>query len=143
MRVSMNDNRNAKRRPFSDDDTAPVVGDDHRAGLRLKSAYAEQAGAQERALLIWSSFAVTFGLTRALTVWIHAGHGPKGGMSGGGRHFHHYNIALRGRDRHRRHPVTAAAYGSGATLILDEAALLIDLQDVYWAHDGRKMRRSA
>jgi hypothetical protein len=70
-------------------------------------------------------------------------------MSVGGRHFHHYNIgiallglvggiALRGRDRHRRHPVTSAAYGSGAALILDEAALLIDLQDVYWARDGRK-----
>jgi hypothetical protein len=33
--------------------------------------------------------------------------------------------------------VTAAAYGSGAALIVDELALLIDLSDVYWANDGR------
>jgi len=118
---------------------------------RLRNAYREQTGSQERALLIaWLGFGITFGVTRAITVWIHAGHGPKtGGMSVGGRHFHHYNIgiallgavgaiALRGLEHHRRHPLTAAAYGSGAALIVDEAALLIDLQDVYWANDGRK-----
>jgi hypothetical protein len=32
----------------------------------------------------------------------------------------------------------AAAYGTGSALIVDEAALLVDLQDVYWANDGRK-----
>ena len=145
--------RDARRHLTSGADTAPLFDDAHRAGLwsRLNSTYAEQTGASERGLLVvWSSFAVTFGLTRALTMWIHAGHGPKGGgMSVGGRHFHHYNIgiallglvggiALGGRDHHRRHPVTAAAYGSGAALVLDEAALLIDLEDVYWASDGRK-----
>lgn len=69
-------------------------------------------------------------------------------MSAGGRHLHHYNIgilllaavggiALRGAERHRRHPVTATAYGSGTALIVDELALLIDLEDVYWAREGR------
>jgi hypothetical protein len=132
---------------------APFRDTAEQAGLpaRLRAAFEEHTGPAERTLLVaWAGFAGTFGLTRALTTWIHAGHGPKGGgMSVGGRHFHHYNIgiallglvggiALRGRDHHRRHPLTSAAYGSGAALIVDEAALLVDLQDVYWAQDGRK-----
>src|SRR6185312_2227506 len=47
-------------------------------------------------------------------------------------------IALRGQETDRRHPLTATAYGSGAALIVDELALLIDLQDVYWAREGRR-----
>ena len=46
-------------------------------------------------------------------------------------------VALCGLERHRRHPLTVTAYGSGIALIVDELALLIDLQDVYWAKDGR------
>lgn len=88
-----------------------------------------------------------------LTHWIRRGHGPKtGGLSLGGRHFHHYNIgiallasvgavAIRGSwfvVRRRRHPAVAMAYGSGSAMIVDELALLLDLEDVYWAKDGRK-----
>ena len=65
------------------------------------------------------------------------------------RHVHHFNFgiglltaaggvaAVHGQESARRHSVTAAAYGAGAALILDELALLLDLQDVYWAKDGR------
>ncbi|NMH99293.1 hypothetical protein HF526_18540 [Pseudonocardia sp. K10HN5] len=118
---------------------------------RLRTAYADHVGRTERPLLIaWAAFAATFGITRAVTYWLHTGHGPSsGGITAGGRHLHHYNIgimllgavgavAVRGRADHHRHPMTAAAYGSGAALIIDEAALLIDLKDVYWANDGRK-----
>jgi hypothetical protein len=99
--------------------------------------------------MAWSSFTATFGATRALTHWIRAGHGPTGGgMTVGGRHFHHYNIgiallsvvggiALRGEERHRRHPLTATAYGAANALIVDEMMLLLDLKDVYWAKDGK------
>jgi hypothetical protein len=97
-------------------------------------------------VLSWAAFTTTFVGLRALTHWIRAGHGPSGGgMSVGGRHFHHYNIgiallavvgavALRGAEKHRRHPVTAVAYGSATALIVDELALLLDLKDVYWAN---------
>lgn len=118
---------------------------------RLRTVYRRRVGPTEQSLLVaWAAFAVTFGLTRAVTHWIRAGHGPRGGgISAGGEHLHHYNIgiallagvggvALRGQERHRRHPLTAAAYGSGTALIVDELALLLDLQDVYWANDGRK-----
>jgi hypothetical protein len=104
----------------------------------------------EQSLVIaWSCFTATFAGVRALTHWIHDGHGPSGGgMSLGGHHFHHYNIgigglatigavALRGQERHRRHPLTAVAYGSALALIVDELALLVDLEDVYWARQGR------
>ncbi len=119
-------------------------------GERVRAVARERIGPTEQSLIIaWTGFGGTFGVTRALTHWIRAGHGPSGGgMSAGGRHLHHYNIgilllaavgavALRGDERHRRHPVTATAYGSGAALIVDELALLIDLEDVYWARDGR------
>ena len=117
---------------------------------RLRAVAQDRLGPTEQSLLVaWTGFAATFGLTRAITHWIRAGHGPAaGGMSAGGRHLHHYNIgilllaavgaiALRGEERHRRHPLTATAYGSGTALIVDELALLIDLEDVYWSRDGR------
>jgi hypothetical protein len=117
---------------------------------RLQRVAAERIGPGEQSLMIaWTGFGATFGITRAVTHWIRAGHGPSGGgMSAGGRHLHHYNIgilllaavgaiALRGEEHHRRHGLTATAYGSGVALIVDELALLIDLEDVYWAKDGR------
>ena len=64
------------------------------------------------------------------------------------RAFHHDNlgialltgvgaIAIRGREIHQRHPVTAASFGTATALIADEAALLLDLEDVYWTTQGR------
>lgn len=129
--------------------TSPRDADISSLPRRLRAAYSDHVGDDERPLLIaWAAFAATFGVTRAITYWLHLGHGPKsGGMTAGGRHLHHYNIgilllgavggaALRGRSR--RNSLTATAYGSGAALIIDEAALLIDLKDVYWANDGRR-----
>lgn len=101
-------------------------------------------------LVAWASFGVTFGIARAVTHTLRriGGGSSSGGIMIGGKHLHHYNlgilalnavgvIALRGEERHRRHPVTAALYGGGAALIVDELALLIDLEDVYWAKEGR------
>jgi hypothetical protein len=118
---------------------------------RLKNEWSQRLDPGQQAVVIaWSSFTATFVGVRALTHWIRDGHGPSGGgLSLGGRHFHHYNIgigllagvgaiALRGPEKHRRHPVTALAYGSALALVVDELALLIDLKDVYWANDGRK-----
>lgn len=104
---------------------------------------------EQSAVLSWAAFTTTFVTARGITHWIRAGHGPAGGgMSLGGHHFHHYNIgigllgaigavAVRGAERHRRHPATAIAYGTGVGLIVDELALLLDLEDVYWAEQGR------
>ena len=112
--------------------------------------YQDEVEATERALLVaWSAFGLTFGVTRAVRLWLRGERGPAGGgIVIRGRHIHHYNlnialltfvgaVALGGLERHRRHPLTITAYGSGVALIIDELALLIDLQDVYWAKDGR------
>src|SRR6202790_2834170 len=80
--------------------------------------------AEQSAVMSWAAFTTVFAGLRLLTHWIHGGHGPKGGgVSVGGRHFHHYNIGiamlagvgavgLRGSDKQRRHPAVAIAYGS-------------------------------
>ena len=36
------------------------------------------------------------------------------------------------------HLLLAALFGGGAALVLDEFALAVHLQDVYWAHQGRE-----
>jgi hypothetical protein len=118
---------------------------------RLRNAWHQRLEPAEQSVLIaWAAFTTTFVGVRLLTHWIRSGHGPSGGgMSFGGRHFHHYNIGiallaavgavgLRGAEKHRRHPATALAYGSALALVVDELALLLDLKDVYWARDGRK-----
>jgi hypothetical protein len=127
---------------------APAAGPQAQSGLRRTWQQELQPG-QRSALLAWLSFTVTFGAVRALTHWIKAGHGPSsGGMSAGGKHFHHYNlgitlltavgaVGIRGHDKHRHHAATAVAYGAATAMIVDEAALLLDLQDVYWSQQGR------
>ncbi|WP_197283587.1 hypothetical protein [Mycobacterium sp. Marseille-P9652] len=118
---------------------------------RLRRQWDERLAPGEQAtVLAWASFTLTFAGLRGLTHWIRAGHGPSGGgVSVGGRHFHHYNlgigmlatvagVGLRGTERQRRHPAAAVAYGAANAMIVDELALLLDLKDVYWAQDGRE-----
>lgn len=104
--------------------------------------------ARRSAVLSWLAFGTTFGVVRAITYSIRHGRGPLHDLTPGGMHLHHYlwgiglvsgvgGVALRGSDRAHRHPATAVAYGVGMALIVDEFALLLDLQDVYWARQGR------
>lgn len=115
----------------------------------LRTAFREELDQGQRAaLLSWLAFATTFAAVRGITWSIRAGRGPFRNLSAGGEHLHHYlwgiglltgvgAIAVRGEDRHRRHPVVAVSYGAGLALIVDEFALLLDLKDVYWAKQGR------
>jgi len=115
----------------------------------VRRAYHEELGPGQRsALLSWLAFTGTFAGLRALTYSIRAGKGPFRNISVGGEHLHHYMwgigllsgvgaIAVRGEERHRRHPAVAVSYGAGLALIVDEFALLLDLRDVYWARQGR------
>ena len=115
----------------------------------VRRAYHEELSpGQQSALLSWLAFTATFAGLRALTYSIRAGRGPFRNISVGGEHLHHYlwgigllsgigAIAVRGEERHRRHPAVAIGYGSGLALIVDEFALLLDLKDVYWARQGR------
>lgn len=131
--------------------TQPSANPVHRSRLqRLQYAWRRNLGQDEQsAVLAWGAFTATFAGVRALTHWIKDGHGPTtGGLSLGGHHFHHYNIgigtlavigaiAVHGPEKRRRHPTVALSYGTAIALIVDELALLLDLQDVYWAKEGR------
>ncbi|MFI9162928.1 hypothetical protein [Kitasatospora aureofaciens] len=99
-------------------------------------------------MVMWAAFGTTFGTVRFITHGIRGGWLPWGNVSAGGKHLHHYNIgiaalagvglvAVRGDEPAVGHPAVAAVYGAGAALITDEFALLLDLQDVYWAKQGR------
>jgi hypothetical protein len=115
----------------------------------VRRAYHEELGPGQRsALLSWLAFTAAFAGLRALTYSIRAGRGPFRNISVGGEHLHHYMwgigllsgvgaVAVRGEERHRRHPAVAVSYGTGLALIVDEFALLLDLRDVYWARQGR------
>jgi hypothetical protein len=119
------------------------------APAAVRRAYREELSPGQRsALLSWLAFTTSFTGLRALTFSIRRGKGPFRNISVGGEHLHHYmwgiallagvgSVAVRGDEDHLRHPVVAISYGTGLALIVDEFALLLDLQDVYWARQGR------
>jgi len=116
----------------------------------VKQAFHEELHpGQQSALISWLAFTVTFAVVRLITHRIRGGRGRLRNLSVGGVHLHHYmwgiltvstvgGVAIRGEDRLRRHPIVATAYGAGLALIVDEFALLLDLEDVYWARQGRE-----
>jgi len=106
--------------------------------------------AGRRVLLAWMlvAFLVTFLVTRAVTHAIRSGRGPFKDTSVGGVHVHHqvYGIFLMlftGTAEFTYQPgrpwvhVLAVLFGVGAALTLDEFALWLRLDDVYWTAEGR------
>lgn len=97
-------------------------------------------------VLAWFGFTVTFGLMRLLTWLIHIDVAGVGDVSAGGIHIHHYvwgillllvvgAVGLVERSPRVR-TWLGLGYGVGAALIIDEAALLLSLEDVYWDDEG-------
>jgi hypothetical protein len=105
--------------------------------------------ARENALLnLLLTYAVTAGVVRASTHRIRTTgrFGPFRNALVGGRHIHHFipGIALAFvaggasivvRDE-ALDPLFAVPFGIGTALTLDEAALLVELEDVYWSEEG-------
>ncbi|MGY1697816.1 MULTISPECIES: hypothetical protein [unclassified Geodermatophilus] len=103
-----------------------------------------------RELVAWLvlGFLVTFLVTRFVTRAIREGRGPFRDASVGGVHVHHevYGIFLllgTGTVEFTYRPggaggvVLALLFGAGAALTLDEFALWLHLEDVYWSREGR------
>lgn len=119
------------------------------APAEVKTAFKQELHpGQQSALVGWVAFTATFAAVRGITYSIKDGKGPFHDITPGGMHLHHYlwgitavsavgGVAIRGEDRVRRHPLVASIYGAGLALIVDEFALLLDLQDVYWSKEGR------
>ncbi|MGW1888061.1 hypothetical protein [Streptomyces sp. NPDC001970] len=101
-------------------------------------------------LLALASFVLTFLITRTITRLIRAGKGPFGNVKSGGLHIHHVvpGVVLTvvggfGAVASAEHTgagavVFAVIFGIGAGLVLDEFALILHLDDVYWTEAGRQ-----
>jgi hypothetical protein len=117
-------------------ETVDVVRAGYRAGTANETA----------ALNLFLAFGATFGVARAVTHSIRRGGGPFGNVKVGRRHIHHFvpGIVLAllsgGASIGLRHEQLdhwlAVPFGAGAALIVDETALLIELDDVYWSDKG-------
>ncbi|MBO1333314.1 hypothetical protein [Streptomyces sp. VRA16 Mangrove soil] len=100
-------------------------------------------------LLALLSFIATFLITRTVTRLIRAGRGPFRNVTSGGLHIHHVvpGIVLMvvggfgavGSERRGVGAcVFAVLFGVGVGLVLDEFALVLHLDDVYWTDQGRQ-----
>ncbi|MXP21812.1 hypothetical protein GIY30_10670 [Gordonia sp. HNM0687] len=98
--------------------------------------------------LLFLAFSVTFLVTRAITRLIRAGRGPFRNNVRGGVHIHHAvpgliltvvgafgSVAADGASPGAE--ISAVAIGIGTSLVLDEFALILHLEDVYWAREGQ------
>ena len=95
-----------------------------------------------------ASFATTFLVVRTVTYALKTRRtvGPFRNLRVGHRHIHHYvpgivialvsgAAGIVSRDE-RLEPVLAVPFGVGMGLTLDESALLLELEDVYWSREG-------
>ncbi|GAA2554670.1 hypothetical protein GCM10010435_26470 [Winogradskya consettensis] len=106
----------------------------------------EAARVRRGLILAWWTFTITFVFLRVLTLLIHLKVRGFGDVSLGGVHLHHYvwgililmAVGFGGlvNRSSRFNMVAGAAYGVGLALVIDEAALLIELRDVYWSGEG-------
>jgi hypothetical protein len=111
--------------------------------------------------LMWCliAFILTFFITRSITRYIRATANQTGprkwwqphNISGkGGTHIHHAvfgvilvlvsgvaMVTMAGSGTVHQFTAAAIFFGIGAALVLDEFALILHLQDVYWSEDGR------
>src|SRR3954462_10471731 len=95
-----------------------------------------------------AAFLLTFLTTRLITRAIRTGRGPFRNASVGGIHVHHevygiFLLLITGTAEFAYGPegswlyVLAILFGVGAALTLDEFALWLHLEDVYWSQEGR------
>lgn len=100
-------------------------------------------------LLALLSFVTSFLVTRTITRMIRAGRGPFKNITPGGMHIHHVvpgvilviigGFGAVGSGRYGLGAmISAVLFGLGAGLVLDEFALILHLDDVYWSEQGRK-----
>lgn len=97
-------------------------------------------------LNLLGGFVGSFALVRATTHGRRAGWWPLGSVEFGGRHIHHFvpgillafgaGAAALFTENEKLEETLALPFGVGLGLTLDEAALLLDLRDVYWTPEG-------
>jgi hypothetical protein len=107
------------------------------------------ASPRENALLnLLTSYALAAGIVRLSThaIRVRGSWGPFRNRRLGGRHIHHFipgivlafvagGVSVVSRDE-ELDKWLAIPFGVGTALTLDEAALLVELEDVYWSEEG-------
>lgn len=99
-------------------------------------------------LLCFLAFVVTFIITRTVTRMIRDGRGPFHDHVSGGVHIHHAVpglcllivgafTAVGGSENVAWRCFAGILVGVGVSLVLDEFALILHLQDVYWSGEGQ------
>jgi hypothetical protein len=109
----------------------------------------QAAPAQENALFnLFASFVISLVASRAIAFGLRDRHrlGPFRNVRVGRRHIHHFvpgialaflsgAIAIVTRNQDLE-PKLALLFGAGMGMTMDEAALLLELDDVYWTEEG-------
>ena len=118
------------------------------AVMTLKEGYGVSRTRENTLFNMLASFTVAFGITRGITWTIreHGGFGPIKDVTVGDRHIHHFLpggiLALAaggtaiGTKGEKLDKYLAFPFGVGVALVLDETALLLELDDVYWTEEG-------
>jgi hypothetical protein len=112
----------------------------------LREGYHAGSARENAVFNMLAAFAATFGAARTITYSIRAQTGPFNNVTIGRRHIHHFVPGLLvafttgGLSIGMRHEELdkwlAVPFGAGLALVLDEAALLLELEDVYWSRKG-------
>lgn len=120
---------------------------------RVYRAHFANSPRRERLFLASLGFFGGFAAARGITHAILHKKGPFKNLSVGGRHLHHLVFGIGGLltvgyawlllvgtspESRRASRATAVGYGVASALTLDEFALWLNLEDVYWARQGRE-----
>jgi hypothetical protein len=118
------------------------------AAMIMREGYAVSRTRENALFNMLASFTVAFGITRAITWTIRSrgGFGPIKDVMVGDTHIHHFlpggilaltagGVAI-GTKGEKLDKYLAFPFGVGVALVLDETALLLELDDVYWTEEG-------
>jgi hypothetical protein len=113
-----------------------------------RTGYREVSTRENAMFNLFSSFVVTLITVRAITMALRGRRrfGPFRNLELGRRHIHHFvpgiaiafttgAVAIVSRSE-KLEPWLAVPFGVGMGLTLDESALLLELDDVYWSEEG-------
>jgi len=135
--------------PQETDEVLPAAGEALAETVAVARVGYQEVSTYERALFnLFASFLVSFMASRGLAHALRRNHrfGPFRNLVVGDRHIHHFipgislafasgSAAFLVRDE-RIQSRLALGFGAGMGMTLDESALLLELEDVYWSERG-------
>ena len=141
--------RGSAQLPLEAEDPLMVVAEVAAETAEVARAGYREVSTRENSMFnLLTSFVTTFILARAITTALQgrSSVGPFRDLKLGRRHIHHFvpgitmafaagSVAIVTRNEDIE-PLLAIPFGIGMGLTLDESALLLELDDVYWSEEG-------